>query len=160
MGWPEWGNRDCQYFGNRVPRLISKGDLVSLYGKGGLFLIPCGIYQTCQSLERLSRRSLIGLITRAWKMSPDPYCFHAKSMIWLFFTVLTLIQTSQMDWGKTYLERGKKRVDIKSSSLIQARIQSFENWIQQKRALITERHPLPFTTWKINSRKNVSSGEL
>ena len=69
---------------------IAKGFLLRLikervdpYKDWGPFLISCGIYQTCQSLEKGSLKEVTDWpphhFYQAWKMSPDPHCFHAKT---------------------------------------------------------------------------------
>ena len=115
---------------------IAKGFLLRLikervdpYKDWGPFLISCGIYQTCQSLEKgsLSRRSLIGLLITSIKPEKClqiPIVSMPRPMIWLFFPFIEfpIIITSLLPvfsfflephWDmKTYLENGKKKVLI------------------------------------------------
>ena len=149
---------------------IAKGFLLRLikervdpYKDWGPFLISCGIYQTCQSLEKGSLKEVTDWpphhFYQAWKMSPDPHCFHAKTHdLTLFSLLLNFLSSSHLyslyflfleaPLGYENIPRKwrEKSVNIKSpfhrkvSSCVKEGLSSsIQNWIRHKK---TERRAL------------------
>ena len=167
---------------------IAKGFLLRLikervdpYKDWGPFLISCGIYQTCQSLEKgsLSRRSLIGLLITSIKPEKClqiPIVSMPRPMIWLFFPFYWISYHHHISTPCIFLFLGaplgyeniprkwrEKSVNIKSpfhrkvsSCVKEGLFSSIQNWIRQKRqrGLFAYRSKTP--TWKPIEQKSCS----